>query len=586
MDERLVLKEGRGFRVEAPTDLERRVLRELVARAGTPMIRNGFFIAPILVLGGALLITACGEDDFVEADGEWYGELCGGEVGELGEIGFQPCRAQGLEMECARVSAPLDWCDQGSEAIELFVRRLRTSVVPAAGQVWLLNGGPGFPGDPLLGTVSFFLEQGLDVYLPDYRGVGQSTDLNCIGYHPGGLDQRCMSELLESWGDGLHHFNTTQTAIDLAQLIERLRVEDENVFLWSNSYGTFLANRYLSLFPSRVSGVVLDGLCPASGCDVRKDRNFDLLVRRVFDYCGEDPNCSAKLSANPVQRLEALFDAVRGGHCHESFGNSTEAVLKEILTLAFSDKTTIAMGLAFMHRLDRCDPLDVVALKRVVYGPDQGRAAFGIAGSNSSYLFYNVVFAEFWDEVLTPEKAAEEAEGFLWNPGTTGAMARLRDAWTWPIDRTPEDEKHWAETDTPLLIVNGTLDPQTTVEGLLGIEEVFTHPAQSFVPIPWAGHLTLFSASLEAEREDPCVGSLVREFFQDPSKAPDTSCIDSLVPPDLGSNPKMAEYFFGTTDIWENEEPAAVVWSSEAPRSFPTLDELRERLRRAAAWSP
>ncbi len=576
------------------------------------MIRKTRSLPAAVVLASAFLLVACGDDtpDREGAGGQGGSDAgggsgggggtpieeipdpkpwdCPGETAPMGDVDFTPCRDHftGARMECASIDVPLNWCDPTDARLSFFVRRLVTTANESKGQLWMLQGGPGSPGDALVYVAPFFQDLGFDVYIPDYRGVGQSTALECALGGEGELSPFCLTALETKWGPGLEHFSTTAAARDIGHVIEAIRGADEPVYVWGDSYGTFVGNRYLTLFPEQPTAAILDGICPATGCDVRMDRSFDEVARNMLDYCGSDPFCSSRLSSDPQAWFAELLDAVERGHCDAALGEYTEMALVNVVSNAVIDPQLLAMGFSFAYRLDRCDPADQTILRNFVFG-SRSQSNFG-PGESSEYLYYHVLFSEFWDDVLTPAQARLEAEDLLLNRQTTEYMAEVREVWPWPVVRTDPGLMAWADTKVPLLLLNGTLDGQTPLSGLADLDEAFTAPHQQFVVVPWAGHVTLLSGASHQTGTNPCVATMVRSFLRDPTAPLDTGCTESIAAPDLAGSSYLARRVYGTDSLWDNVVTSAMS-AAEAPAAdAPTdaeVDALRERLLRPARTS-
>ena len=95
-----------------------------------------------------------------------------------------------VKITCANVSVPLDWTDEISNDINLFIWKISSPLGNATKQLWILQGGPGKvslqittkmlgdSGGEMIQTAPQFYEGlGLDydLYFPDHRGTGLSS---------------------------------------------------------------------------------------------------------------------------------------------------------------------------------------------------------------------------------------------------------------------------------------------------------------------------------------------------------------------------------------------------------------------------
>ena len=192
--------------------------------------------------------------------------------------------ACGTQLECARVSVPLDWTHQGGRTITLSViRHLASHPGQRIGSLFVNPGGPGDSG------VAAVTEQGgaldaitggrFDIVGWDPRGSGGSTPVSCFAssaereaFWQGmpvpttrqdeqrylaksvALAQRCGARN----GDLLAHVSTADTARDLDYL--RGLVGDSRLNFYAESTGSFLGETYANMFPHRVRAMALDGV--------------------------------------------------------------------------------------------------------------------------------------------------------------------------------------------------------------------------------------------------------------------------------------------------------------------------------------
>jgi hypothetical protein len=192
------------------------------------------------------------------------------------ECSIVPDENDGLA-ECASVEMPLVHAKPDSATIDIAVIRLRATE-PSRGQLWFIEGGPGASGVAgFAGPAAFAaVFPDLDIYSLDHRGVGGSGLLECPDQQSQESEdgrqisdaemEVCIATITATRGDELHALTTTESANDLAALVAATLPEDphdQKVWVWAASYGTYLINRYLQLFPDQPDGVIMDGLVPA-----------------------------------------------------------------------------------------------------------------------------------------------------------------------------------------------------------------------------------------------------------------------------------------------------------------------------------
>ncbi len=490
---------------------------------------------------------------------------------------------------CASIEVPLDWNAPGDETLPFFVRRIPTAEPVSKGQLWLLEGGPGAAGWGFVEVAAIFqsIAPGYDLYLPDYRGTGNSSWLGCEdrGY-AFETDPDCMAALLARHGEDLRHYDTTSAALDIGNTIEAIRGAGERVYVYGVSYGTFAVNRYLTLFPDQADGAILDSVCPPTGCDVMMDRNFVEVARFVFEGCAADPLCGEKLGDDPWGKLLDLLGRLEAGHCEAFLGYpSNRIVLEQLVGYATNDAFTAAVATSAVHRLGRCDEADVAALDNLVDWMRNGMGAgFGPgAGSGaafSPYLSDHVVFSEFWPEGLDRETAEEILAELPFQTGALLSWVEAKDRWSFPPSHTPDSLYAWAPTETPLLLLNGDLDGQTPIDAIRDAEAAFVNEAQHLVEVPLANHGVLATSAFTAEREDfTCGMEIAAAFLADPQGAPKTGCIDRIPGFDFAGPPGLAAALYGTADLWENDAAQGLhIAPALRPAQERALTSLREKL--------
>lgn len=507
---------------------------------------------------------------------------------DLGPIEFADC-ASGPG-ECVSIEVPIDWNDLDSERIPFFVRRFPAGG-ESRGQIWLLQGGPGSAGWALY-DMQHYLEMvapGFDVYVPDYRGVGHSLWLGCEGETPGQVSYNCQQGLMDRWGDRLAWFSTTGAALDLGHAIEAIRKPGEQVLIYSISYGTYLANRYLSLFPDQPDGVIFDSVCPAAGCDIRMDRNFNAVAEYVFELCAEDSTCRLKLGPDPWATFVATLERVDDGHCN-LWGTQTREIVSMLVgyTVTFADLAPL--GPAVAYRLDRCDQRDQAALAELVevmWGsqafasnvPTPGRA-------DSEFLQRHVIYSEFWPDGLDLAQALEEVRELVVEVGILTTRARQLRYWNVPLYDVPEELQRWADTEVPLLFLNGDLDAQTHIDGLADLATTYTLPWQNFLRIPGGSHGTIFySGPGSIDPRLPCGMELMVQFLENPRGTLDARCTETPVRLDFAGRSGLAAYF-GTADLWENagQNMARAALAAPSERVEKAMEQVRTLVRKGPGF--
>ncbi len=512
----------------------------------------------------------------------------------------------GQQAQCAHIPLPLDYDEPESATIPIFIFRVTTPEVKAkTGQIWLLEGGPGGPGEDFAPLMPWLARDypTMDVYSIDHRGVGNSTKLTCSeeGSYP--FDYLgCIDELQAKWGDDLLHFSATNASRDLGNIIEITKADYPRTFVYGASYGTFWALRYLQLFPDQASGVILDSICPPGGCKLDfYDQNFNDNGKLVMDACAEDSTCAAKLgtiAADPWAAVGEIFDQIDNDEFCPALAmwGIDRPTVRLILGYMEMDSLVRVLIPPLIYRANRCNAADVEAINNllnVLFGkggyftPDDYLDDFD--DLDASYTLGTLVLlSELWDNTpLQDLQDIVDAAYFSLDEGPfEGEIAQ---SGQWPTYGDDGYFDQLADTDVPLLMLNGTLDPQTTLAMAQPAGEHFTGAHQTFVTMPYSAHGVIFQSytddsidSLIDDLDDygyimkTCGMRIMYDFLDDPEAALDTGCVSEVYPLEFSGDSELNQWLsaalLGTEDMWEGAP-------TKAPR--PTLPQPLRRSYRA-----
>jgi pimeloyl-ACP methyl ester carboxylesterase len=470
----------------------------------------------------------------------------------------------GPTASCGTLLTPLDPADPNGPAIEVFVKRFRPAGGKGLRALWLLQGGPGASGYVFEGLSEQIATRfpDVDYYMPDHRGTGLSTRVGCAVQEDEGSEggifitpaewPACLADVKARLGTaGLAAFNTTNAAKDLGALIAAARQPGQPTFVYGVSYGTYWAHRYLQLFPAQVDGVVFDSIFPQGGSLARQDEDANAAAKDFFDVCGADTFCAGKLGADPWAKAQALVTKLKAGHCPEIAlpGVPTHVLYRRAFGSLLMDAGLRGYIPAIVYRADRCSPTDITALKQLnaaLTGPQPLSLELRKWGW---VLSNNIIYSELF-ETPTPTAAQLQAirEAAVASRDVTEPMeANLG---TWPTYTPDAFARGWADTQLPLLFLQGGLDPATLLSKAREVKPHFTREHQHWVEIPTATHTTIVSSATTARRS--CGTLMMMGFIENPTAPLDTSCLQMVVPidftlPSLNNNRAL----FGRDDAWE-----------------------------------
>ena len=473
--------------------------------------------------------------------------------------------------QCKTSVVPLDYDVPQGRLINISTFRYSGSGTNCQGQIWFLEGGPGGSGRLLaramLQLAKYYPD--FDFYSLDHRGVGGSTRFGCEGDNDFGDDwdkyQSCYNELEQTWGDDLLQFSTTNAARDLHNVISLNREPGKKVFIWATSYGTYWLLRYLQLYPQEVDGVIIDSICTPGHCYLdRYDGWNDMVGKQFLDLCQADPTCQEKMStmaADPAQAVELVFDKIDQGSLPPACQNLfTRKELRATLAQMVINWSTRILVPPLIYRLNRCNAADQEVLSFYKQASQAGATDRSIL--NSPMLCDLISLSELYGGNTSSELEAFLQDAFF-SEDVSLRFAEIYESGLWQLYSDPIHEQQLPQTNIPMLMINGTTDPQTPLEIAEKMKNHFTGPFQHFVTVPYSTHGVLVNSPITIPpwtyggQEQTCGSLLFGQFINDPYGVLDTSCLQTVYPVDFDSttenNRLTSEKSFGTDDMWEGE---------------------------------
>lgn len=448
---------------------------------------------------------------------------------------FTDCRITGsnggsqLIGECAEVEVPENRELEGSRNISLHVMRLpaRTRDVQAD-PMFFIAGGPGqsaIDGYLAQDGAFYFLRKQRDIILVDQRGTGRSNRMQCEEPEEELQLDDIDAEFREEWVrhcidtlPGDPRLYTTLHAIeDLDQVRRELGVDKINIY--GISYGTRVALAYLRAYPENVRSVIIDGVVPM---DLALGPNISLEAQRaldmIFDRCESDAACSdafpdvrnafadlmARLRAQP--ELVNLRDPITGERTAFEFNDE---MLAGALRLLSYQKESVALMPLLIHHASRENDFAPIAAQALMVTRSIGnQIAIGMHNAvacNEDVPFY------------TDDEAQQQAmrDTYL---GTLQFDVLVQMCQDWPVYVVPESFKHAVESDKPVLILSGEVDPITPPGN--GAHAARTLTNSLHVVAPGQGHGVAGRG---------CIPMLMAEFMTAASaNSLDASCVEAL----------------------------------------------------------
>lgn len=458
--------------------------------------------------------------------------------------------------ECATVARPLvpEAPERGS--IDLALRRIRGGDGAAPIRLWYLAGGPGDAATQALHRLrEVFPDSDIDLYALDHRGTGGSARLGCPEQEdPASAEgteivatewPACM-EWLADHRDDLDALTATASARDLGAVIASLADGGHRDFVFGASYGTYLVNRYLQLYPEQPDGVILDGLVPPDWTLDEIDRGLASFGERLLRACSAQPECSRRIGPDPFATTRDLSRRFDEGHCAD-LGVDGATIRLLLGNLAMGGSEIWPWIPPLVYRLDRCRLRDMLAVGALVENLFESGGIAEDPSAHAPVLQRHVALSEMWPE---PPPARSELEAIVEEAAMTTAIGpsfatTLAD---WPRYEPPGEPPRVADYPGPALLLHGGLDPTMPVDRLESMLEQWRGAAHTFVLFPDRGHVVL--------NENSCAREIYRAFLRAPGDPPPLSCVAERGLDPLAI-PTAAESPFDTDDTW-GESPSSL----------------------------
>jgi pimeloyl-ACP methyl ester carboxylesterase len=266
---------------------------------------------------------------------------------QAGTVHWQSCNnPANTRLLCAMLPVPLDYRNPGGRKITLALQEV-PATAPAASRLGILLVNPGGPGGSTTNpSLAAYVAQGLpasvssryDIVGFDTRGVGASVpELHCqpnfyartrADYIPANASaEQALVARARAYAQGCaKHFGwllpfmtTANIARDMDQI--RAALGQQKLSYFGYSYGTYLGQVYATLFPHRVSRMVLDSTVDPTGVwyadNIAQDYAFQARYEAFFGWVARYDNlyhlgatanavsaswhaARAKLAAHPV----------------------------------------------------------------------------------------------------------------------------------------------------------------------------------------------------------------------------------------------------------------------------------------------
>ena len=451
---------------------------------------------------------------------------------------------EGEMVECGFVVVPEDHNDPSGPTIRLAVAVLRDpSDERRPDPVMLLTGGPGektMSNAPAVAQVLAPIHAKRDFIVFDQRGAGLSEPaLECPEYVQAlfeVLDEgdfnvalpivfdalmACRDRLV-SEGHNLSAYNTVQNAADVNAI--RIALGYEQVNLWGGSYGSLLAQAVMRDYPESIRSAVIESVWPLEvSFSVETAATVPKAILRLLDTCAADEACD---SAYPNLK-EVLFEVI-----DRLNAEPVPITVTNPLDGQSYDALLTGDGVLGNLKLVLYETPTMPTVPQAIYDVYNGNYALMTQLSSLRLAYFDAISRGMQysmmcaDDLIgrTPEEVLEihaalprQLVGRV-DHDTAIKYGIFGICEEWPVEEMAPSVKEPLVSDLPTLVLSGEFDPVTPPEfGRL----VAGHLSNSyFFELPGAGH--------SGDSTHPCALSITAAFIDDPTTAPDASCIAEM----------------------------------------------------------
>jgi pimeloyl-ACP methyl ester carboxylesterase len=403
------------------------------------------------------------------------------------------------------------------------------------------------------------------VIIPSHRGTGKSTPLLCENDEEDQVvatpSSECIAHLRNTLGDEyLNAFSVTNAAHDLAAVVSATRegTGGQQVSIFGVSYGSYLVSRFLYLYPHLANSAVLEGMCPPEVCELHTyDTYANAVGENFLSMCAKESDaCVENLGRFPGDEVGLLFQLVESGtqQCindMELQGTIDKAWLRASFNSLLMQETERVLLPSLIFKFKRCNQEDKAAIAHFV----EARSNIVIAPDNvesNLLLGFNIILSELFNATHVDLDSLKGSSNMLhFSAGTTDQVLAFWDEW--PRYQVEESTLYgYPDTDIPILILQGDMDPQTN---RIWAEHAMNNfpPQTEFISLPDVAHGVLAN-SRQAGTDVQCGMEIMAAFVLSEGEIVDRSCLSNTVSIDFGGvkpwTRAACEDAFGEPNLW------------------------------------
>jgi pimeloyl-ACP methyl ester carboxylesterase len=450
---------------------------------------------------------------------------------------------EGEHIVCGYVTVPQEHAKPDGKMIRLAVAVVNSaSDTPEPDPLVMLAGGPGQSAlaafVPLLAAPGFEgFRARREVVLVEQRGTLYSTPfLQCEEVFEFKMETlardlsdeeekalklkaltACRDRFVEA-GVNLSAYNSVENAADVVMVLSALGYEAFN--LYGGSYGTMLAQHIMRDNPDRVRSAILDAVAPLRHEPnlLYKAHGTDRALRLLFVRCEADAACNEAYPDLEKVYFE-LVDRLNEDPAMLQIQNPDTGEVHDVL-LTGDRLVSLTRDLLYATALLPDLPgtiYDMAAGDYTLIELFESRLLFSLDMADG--LYNSVICTELADftkadmadaEGLYP-KVAEVVQDLI-------DKVMLQPCQVWGVEHLGDYVTESVTGEVPTLLLSGEFDPTVPPHLAEVTAEKLTNA--HLYTFPGVGHSVLGSSE--------CATSMMLAFLDDPTQAPDASCVDEM----------------------------------------------------------
>ena len=445
-----------------------------------------------------------------------------------------------VDAKCGTLQVPEDYSKPASNQITLhFTVLAATSPTKQPEPIFHFEGGPGASAIQNVGMTFYaayrVARRDHDLVLLDQRGTGLSSSLQCTEITDKALQVLSKAETpldtlaqLGEFAACAKRLSATTnpadyTSITLADDTDAVRTAlgYDQIDIYGDSYGTWLAQIYLRRHGSHVHAMVLDSVAgPWNYYLLDAANNAQLALNKIFALCQADSDCNKaypSLATTLNKVLTTLDKAPASATAPGTLTNNFYPVT--VTRLRFLEALRQAMYLGAnisiipqMIGSAAAGDFTLTASMLVLDAETEPLVSLG--------LYYSVNCSETLP-FYTPALIQRYQHGSFYGMDNSGALELQALCKVWPSAKLNTSDVAPVTSTRPVLILSGAFDPITSLA--FGQEAHSRLTNSTLAVFPYEGHGPMVASK--------CAQNMVASFFDAPTKALDTSCTAKDVKP-------------------------------------------------------